>query len=264
MSALKCSNCNSELIESFKHCPNCGQSTAIHRFNVKHLIHEFLHAFTHTDKGALILLRDLLVRPATVLREYIVEGKRKKYFNPFTLLLLVLGLTVFMSSIFHPMQGAESVYKEQIASAKTEKKKAFMIILAEKQTKLNEWIEKKMNLVVFITAPLMALGFWLVFKGKGYNYAEHLVAYLILTCFLSLVSSLFFLPLLAILPPESKLWIGLANILLQFIYTCYAYQGFLKLKGFGDLFMVVVANILGIIFWFTVLMIAMLVYLIFL
>jgi hypothetical protein len=104
----------------------------------------------------------------------------------------------------------------------------------------------------------------LVFKGKGYNYAEHLVAYLLLTCFLSLASSLLFLPLLGILPPESKLWIGLANLLLQIIYICYAYKGFLILNGFGDLFMVVIANILGTIFWLAVLMIFMLVYLIFL
>jgi len=264
MSALKCSNCGSQLDPAFKHCPNCGQSTAIHRFNVKHLLHEFFHAFTHTDKGALVLLRDLVIRPATVLREYIVEGKRKKYFNPFTLLLLVLGITVFMSSIFHPMQGAESVYKEQITSATTEKKKALMITLAEKQAKLNAIIEKKMNVIVFITAPLMALAFWLVFKGKGYNYAEHLVAYLILTCLLSLISSLLLLPLMGIVPRENMLWISLANLLIQFVYTCYAYKGFLKLNGFGDLLMVIVANILGIIFWFTLLMIVMLVYLIFL
>ncbi len=261
MSALKCSNCGSQLDPSFKHCPQCGQSTAIHRFNVKHLVHEFFHAFTHTDKGALVLLRDLVVRPATVLREYIVEGKRKKYFNPFTLLLLVLGITVFMSSIFHPMQGAESIYKEQIASANTQKKKAIMISLAEKQAKLNEFTERKMNVVVFITAPLMALGFWLVFKGKRYNYAEHLVAYLMLTCFLSLFSSIVFLPLMSILPSEKMMIIALGNILVQFIYTCYAYKGFLNLKGWGDLFMVIVANVLGMIFWFVVLMIAMLCYL---
>jgi len=263
MTALKCSNCASPLDPAFKHCPHCGQSTTIHRFNIKHLIHEFLHAFTHTDKGALVLLRDLTVRPATVLREYIIEGKRKKYFNPFTLLLLVLGLTVFMSSIFHPMKGAESIYKEQIASATTQKKKALMISMAEKQEKLSQLVERKMNVVIFITAPLMALAFWLVFKGKGYNYAEHLVAYLMLTCLLSLVSSIFLLPLMAILPPENVLWISLANILVQIVYTCYAYKGFLKLKGFGDIFMVVVANILGMIFWFTVLLIAMLSYILF-
>jgi hypothetical protein len=264
MSTLQCPNCGTQLMETFKHCPSCGQSTSIHRFNLKHLFHEFFHAFTHTDKGALVLLRDLTIRPATVLREYIVEGKRKKYFNPFTLLLLVLGVTVFMSSIFHPMQGAESIYKDQIATATTQKKKALMISMAEKQEKLSQLVEKKINVVVFVTAPLTALAFWLVFKGKGYNYAEHLVAYLMLTCLLSLVSSIFLLPLMAILPREKMLWISLANLLIQFVYTCYAYKGFLKLRGFGDLFMVVVANILGIIFWFTVLMIFMLTYIIFL
>lgn len=262
MTALKCSNCASPLDPAFKHCPHCGQSTSVHRFNLKHLLHEFFHAFTHADKGALILLRDLVIRPATVLREYIVEGKRKKYFNPFTLLLLVLGFTVFMSSIFHPMKGTESVYKEQIASATTEKKKALMISMAQKQAKLGEMMEKKMNVIAFITAPLMALAFWLVFKGKRFNYAEHMVAYLILTCFLSLFSSLIFLPLMSVLSPEKMLWIVFGNMLLQFIYTSYAYKGFLQLKGVADIFMVIVANILGLFFSFTVLLIAMLSYII--
>lgn len=72
-----------------------------------------------------------------------MKGKRKKYSNPFTLLLLVLGLTFFLSSIFHPMRGTEAVYKEQIACAKTQEKKALMISIAEKQTKMSQLIEKK-------------------------------------------------------------------------------------------------------------------------
>jgi len=31
-----------------------------------------------------MLIRDLALRPGQVLREYIVEFKRAKYFNPFT------------------------------------------------------------------------------------------------------------------------------------------------------------------------------------
>lgn len=260
MSTGKCPNCDTPIAETFKHCPNCGQSQSLHRFNLRHFFEEIFHAFTHTDKGALLLVKELVLRPSVVLREYIVERKRKKYFNPFTLLLLVLGLTVFMSSIFHPMKNSASVYQEKIATADTQEKKAIMQTIAEKQERINQFMEKKMNVVVFITAPFMALAFWLVFKGKGFNYAEHLVAYLILTSLLSLISSVFFLPMMAYLPFDKVYLVVMANILIQFVYTTYAYSGFLKLKGIGEKMMVIAANILGMGLWLLVLMLITFVY----
>lgn len=76
---IECKNCGTAFEGKF--CPNCSQKAATHRLTLGHFIHETTHALTHTDKGILLLIKELFVRPGIVAREY-VEGKRKKYFNP--------------------------------------------------------------------------------------------------------------------------------------------------------------------------------------
>lgn len=260
MESTRCANCGRELTPDFNVCPGCGQKTSIHRFTMPHFLHELLHAFTHADKGALFLLKELIVKPGVVLQEYILEGKRKKYFNPFTLLLIVLGFSVFMNSIFHPFQKNQYITEEQIASAKTQEKKAFYQRITEKQAKVNDFMEKRTNIVTFLIAPVMAFAFWLVFKGKRLNFAEHLVAYLILTSMLSLLSTISFVPLLTLLSRDKFYIVATSNLLIQFVYTSFAYSKFLKLKGFGEILMVTVANILGMVFWLILITIATFVY----
>nr|WP_294995539.1 DUF3667 domain-containing protein [uncultured Sediminibacterium sp.] len=260
MESTHCVNCGKTLMPDFKVCPECGQKVSIHRFTIPHILHELLHAFTHADKGAFHLLKELACRPGVVLQEYIVEGKRKKYFNPFTLLLIVLGFSVFMNSIFHPFQKNQYVTKQQLATAKTAAKKATYQRIVDMQEKVNGFMEKRTNIMTFITAPLMALGFWLVFKGKRLKYAEHLVAYLILNCILSLISTLTFVPLMNIVPQHLIFLLVGGNLVVQIVYTSIAYSKLLQLKGFGEIIMVAGANILGMIFTMTLVMIVTMVY----
>ena len=245
MESMHCVNCGQQLNPDFKVCPECGQKTNIHRFNVSHILHELLHAFTHADKGAFRLIKELAVRPGLVLYEYIVEGRRKKYFNPFTLLLLILGFSVFMNSIFHPFEKNGHFIQEKIATANSAAKKAVYQRIAEGQANVNEFMEKKANIVIFITAPIMALSFWLVFKSRRLNFAEHLVAYLMLTCILSLVSTLSFVPLISVVPQKWVFLVVLGNFLIQITYTSYAYTKLLKLKGFREIVLALIANMLG-------------------
>lgn len=260
MESAHCVNCNRPLSPDFKVCPECGQKIKIHRFTITHILHELLHAFTHADKGALHMLKELAIRPGIVLQEYILEGKRKKYFNPFTLLLIILGFSVFMNSVFHPFQKNQYITQEQMAKAKTKEAKAIYQRVTEGQAKVNAFMEKRTNIMTFITAPIMALAFWLVFKGKKMNYAEHMVAYLMLSCILSLISTISFVPLMTVVPKD---WIFLlvgVNLLIQIAYTTYAYTKLLGLKGFGDIIMVAAANILGMFFTMLLVMIATIVF----
>jgi len=260
MESTHCVNCNRPLNPDFKVCPECGQKIHIHRFTLSHILHELLHAFTHADKGALHLLKELAIRPGIVLQEYILEGKRKKYFNPFTLLLIILGFSVFMNSIFHPFQKNQYITQEQMEKAKTKEEKAIYHRVTELQAKVNAFMEKKTNIMTFITAPIMAFAFWLVFKGKKLNYSEHMVSYLMLTSVLSLISTLTFVPLMTNIHKD---WIPIllaVNLLIQIVYTAYAYTKLLGLKGFGEIIMVAAANILGMLFTMLMVMIATIVY----
>jgi len=83
---MECKNCNA--IFEGNYCNNCGQKAGEKRFMLSNLPGEFLHGFYHVHSGLLFTIRELFLRPGETLRGYIY-GKRVKYFNPFTYLLLV-------------------------------------------------------------------------------------------------------------------------------------------------------------------------------
>src|SRR5688572_10665036 len=89
-----CKNCDTPFEGKF--CSACSQRADTHRFTLWHFAHAFFHALTHTDKGILFLIKELLYKPGIVAREY-NEGKRKKYFSPITFLLIVMAIEIFAS-----------------------------------------------------------------------------------------------------------------------------------------------------------------------
>lgn len=83
MHIKNCLNSEHCLTTNQKFCSQCGQEVVIHKFALKHFFHEVFHEFTNADKGMFYLLKELALKAGVVAREHI-EGKRKKYFNPFT------------------------------------------------------------------------------------------------------------------------------------------------------------------------------------
>ncbi|MBK8609293.1 MAG: DUF3667 domain-containing protein [Chitinophagaceae bacterium] len=65
-----------------------------HRYSVKHILHELLHVFTHADKGIFSFAWQLLTRPGHIAQD-LVAGKRKKYFNLFQYLIIIVGLATW-------------------------------------------------------------------------------------------------------------------------------------------------------------------------
>jgi len=188
MTTLKaCPNCSADLETTYQFCPQCGQNAHIHRFNLPHIFHEVFHAFTHADKGVLYLTRSLAIRPGVTAREYVLEGKRKTYFNPFTFLLLVLGLNITVNSFVKPYTGQPdqaSVSTQRATSTIPEAARPFY----ERRKQATTFIEKHINIVGLVAIPIFTLIFWLCFLRSGINYAEHLVANVFFSSFFSLVS----------------------------------------------------------------------------
>src|SRR5688500_16468941 len=93
---MNCKNCDVLLEGNF--CRQCGQKADTNRITFKHFLHEFFHAFTHSDKGILLLMKDLITRPGLVAREYL-DGKRKKYFNPLSFLVIISSLYAYIGHV---------------------------------------------------------------------------------------------------------------------------------------------------------------------
>ena len=97
-----CLNCGSEV--SGKYCHNCGQKTNVSRINLKILLEEIGHVFTHIEHYFLYTTKAFIVIPGKTSLEYL-KGKRKKYQKPVSFFIIWAGLYVlthnFIIAQFH-------------------------------------------------------------------------------------------------------------------------------------------------------------------
>ena len=148
-----CLNCGSPADKNY--CPQCGQKQHTHRLSIGHFIlHDMLHGIWHLDKGIPFTLKEILIRPGFVAREYI-EGKRAKYFNFFSLLILTIALNFFIHGLL-PVKDELQGDLEQFRSFFT-------------------FLQKNGRLFLFLLLPFMAFWTFVLFRKMHYNYTEHLV-----------------------------------------------------------------------------------------
>lgn len=93
----ECKNCGNMF--TGKYCNNCGQKFDVPAFTFKHIFKEAFHGFTHADKSFILFLKELVINPGKLAYEYIIERKRKKYFNPFTFFVLITTINALIESM---------------------------------------------------------------------------------------------------------------------------------------------------------------------
>tara|TARA_B100000508_G_scaffold84952_1_gene66053 strand:- start:20074 stop:20706 length:633 start_codon:yes stop_codon:yes gene_type:complete len=110
------------------------------------------------DNSFIHTLKVLLIKPETVIKEYLA-GKRKKYFSPFKLLLLTTSLLA-LTFVFLP----DVTKQPNIGESSKEFAEIFKVLF-----------ERFFSLTIFLAIPASALINKLLFKKVDYNFAEHLV-----------------------------------------------------------------------------------------
>lgn len=78
-----------------KYCNNCGQAYATKRITFSTIAHEIFHFFSHLDKGFLYTLKQLLIAPGEMQREYL-EGHRAKHQKPFSMFFLCATISTLL------------------------------------------------------------------------------------------------------------------------------------------------------------------------
>lgn len=248
MQASICQNCGTQMESGFRFCPNCGQTAETHRFTMPHFLHEAGHAFTHADKGIFFLIKELAIKPGIVLKEYIIEGKRKRYFNPFTFMLLMSGLLLFFTIVFKPydtdtMGMTKADAKEYYAQLPQAQK------IMERQKRFAVFMEQNTKIISLISVPMTAFIFWLFFRRKGLYYAEHLVAALFLTGFFTIFNTLM-TPVMAMLKGSAVyLNVSLLPLVFQVIYFGWAYCPFLAAKSKVQKWKVYGVSLVNVLVW---------------
>lgn len=143
-----CPHCKQQGSQSF--CSNCGHAYKVKRITLKGLLHDVFHFFTHLDKGFGYTLKQLLVAPGYMQRDYI-NGNRSRHQKPFSMFFIcatVAGLSRYwiytaLMKYYHSGNIQEANFFHE-----------YMVLL---QIAL-------LPLITFIT--------YLFFIKSGYNYAE--------------------------------------------------------------------------------------------
>lgn len=243
---ITCKNCETSFEGKF--CPNCAQKADTHRFTVKHFLHEFFHAFTHTDKGILFLMKELIVRPGQTVREY-NEGKRKKYFNPITFLLIASALQLFAakkSQMFeHYANSLEAITAGMAPNKETGEK--IRQSIKEKTEKPLSFTMEYSKLLTFLFIPVLGFFTWLLFRKSGVNYAENLVLNVMVSAELSvLFLVLCVLPFLLV-PSLVILWMSL-YLVINWAYSIIVYKQFFRQSWGASIFKGVLAQVAFMVF----------------
>ena len=106
-----CTTCGTHFTGNY--CPRCGQSAKIGRYSFKKAFLLFLDVWGLGNRGMFRTLRDLLLRPGYMIRDYL-QGMQMAYFPPFKMFFLLVTLSLLVDSglnIFgenHIKQGAEA------------------------------------------------------------------------------------------------------------------------------------------------------------
>ena len=96
--AHTCSTCGTSFRGNY--CPRCGQSSRIGRYSLKQAFLLFLDVWGLGNRGMFRTMRDLLLRPGYMIRDYL-QGMQMAYFPPFKMFFLLATFSILVSSGFN-------------------------------------------------------------------------------------------------------------------------------------------------------------------
>ena len=181
-----------------------------------HLGHEVTHALTHADKGFLLLIKELITRPGIVAREYL-DGKRKKYFNPFTFLVITSALYAFIS--YKSGYSIAMVAPDSPASNRSPYHQEMMDIV----------VQNGKLLMLILIVPLFAFLSWLFSIRSRFNLAENFVLLAFVVGQLNVALVLIYIPAFLIAPATIH-WNVYVREALFILYIAVTYHQFFQNK----------------------------------
>ena len=157
-----CKNCKTEYTGYY--CPGCGQKLITERYSLQDGASHIVAMILNFDRGLWPTIYNLVRNPGKVIRDYL-NGITVPYFHPFRFLFLMVTINVLLM-----ISSGAYVYVQESFSQKMTHE-SMPEITKELMAKGNSYF----NILIALSMPILAFGSWLLFRKKGYNYAEHLI-----------------------------------------------------------------------------------------
>lgn len=144
----KCKSCGSSGTGDY--CNHCGQAFTTQRITISGLLQDFIHLFTHFDKGFGYTLKQLITAPGNMQRNYI-EGCRNRHQKPFSMFFICATFSALCR--YWLLRILLNKYQEGNVAEVT-------------------FIREYMVFLYIALIPVYTLIVYLFFYRSGFNYAE--------------------------------------------------------------------------------------------
>lgn len=165
---MRCANCTTTFEGRF--CPACGQPAHTERITGRYLLHEVPHSIFHVDKGLLFTMKELFVRPAATITEYLA-GKRARHFKPLAYVVVLSALSSFVAHLVRSYLEEHAGVADTVLPSSGLNR---MIVSAA------YFFAHYQSVFYFLMIPVISLCTWAFFPAR-YNYWEHAIANTFLT-----------------------------------------------------------------------------------
>lgn len=207
-----CATCGTSYQGNY--CPRCGQSSRIGRYSMKTAFLLFLDVWGLGNRGMFRSIRDLLLRPGYMIRDYL-GGMQMAYFPPFKMFFLLATLSILVNGGLNikgdnqfetAVQSYERTFDMSIrtvpadenASVETEKDKADI----ELQDRINNnvrsfirFVFDHQTIIELVWLLVLSLPLYVLFRNcpaiPDLYYTEFFVAMIYITNLMNIVSTVF-------------------------------------------------------------------------
>ena len=221
---MNCKNCNVTLAPESEFCNSCGGKVIRNRLTFRNLFEHISETFFNYDNKLLRTFIDLFRCPDQVIDSY-VSGVRRRYVNPisfFGVSLTLSGLSLFiMKKYYMQYLDYSSLFKGEIFQDPE---------FQEQMSNSASMSFEYSSLINSALVPFLALVSFIVFYNRRYNLTEHIVIYLYSMSVSSILSVVFGLGVLAIIP-ESYILFILYFYIFMLVYNSYVLTRLFKLSA---------------------------------
>ena len=195
-----CPTCGRHFVGNY--CPQCGQSSKIGRYSFKKAFLLFLDVWGLGNRGMFRTIRDLLLRPGYMIRDYL-SGMQMAYFPPFKMFFLLIALSLLVNTgmnikLENHIEKQEKEYNEGLnrmiysSFGLDEKEYNQSVETLERSNKVTEWTNKHLSLVTISLLLLYSIPlYWFFRKSPAYpgiRFSEFFVTMVYITNMITIYS----------------------------------------------------------------------------
>ena len=173
-----CTTCGTTFEGNY--CPRCGLSSKIGRYSFKNAFLLFLDVWGLGNRGMFRTIRDLILRPGYMIRDYL-QGMQMAYFPPFKMFFLLITLALLVQSgmnikqenridkvqkeyneglnraIVQSVQSMDNEGQGQMTEEKAKELNSQLTETIETSNDAYDWTMKHMSLMTFLFLLLFSL-----------------------------------------------------------------------------------------------------------